>query len=145
ITISNRCVCVLRIFSVITLFRFCSGLHKRDDRKVGRVGGKHGAAPIVDALLSDKVMTLRLNRARGEGDYTSVMLNVDREREQKELGYQLRVTCRSAELPAGKSFEAWLELMHELLVEVGALHATIGAWPTYDLAMADTWLTRVVL
>ncbi|MBZ0232168.1 MAG: hypothetical protein K8M05_07420 [Deltaproteobacteria bacterium] len=122
-----------------------SGLHKRDDRKAGRVGGKNGAGPILDALLSDKLMTLRLNRARGDGDFTTVMLNLDREKEKWSEGYQLRVTCRSAELPEGKSFEGWIELMHELLVEVGALHATIGAWPTYDLAMCDTWLTRMVL
>ncbi len=122
-----------------------SGLHKRDDRRSVRVGGKNGSAPILEGLRSDKLSRLDMNRARGDGDFTSVMLNLDRSREEWNEPFQLRVTCRSAELPPGKSFAAWIELMHELVTELGVLHAILGAWPTYDLAICDTWLMNLIL
>jgi hypothetical protein len=62
-----------------------------------------------------------------------------------ETPFRLWLTCRCAELPPGKSFHAWLSLAHDLVSAVGALHATLGVWPTHTMACGDTWLTRVVL
>ena len=121
-----------------------SGLHKRDDRSSVRVGGKNGVTPLVRGFASDKVSALRMNRARGDSNFTSLMLDLDRTIEEWDP-FRLLITCRSAELPAGKSFEDWVALAHELITAVGALHATIGAWPTFDMAIGDTWLTRIIL
>ncbi len=124
-----------------------SGLHKRDDRSSVRVGGKNGVAPLVEGLLFPKLATLRMDRARGDGNFTSVFLKTGRVGEDwgYEAPFDLWVTCRSAELPPGKSFEAWLTLAHDLVAAVGAAHATLGAWPTFDWAICDTWLMRMVL
>ena len=46
---------------------------------------------------------------------------------------------------SGKTFEVWLTLARKLVSSVDALHATLGAWPTYTMARSDTWLTRVSL
>lgn len=124
-----------------------SGVHKRDDQAAVRVGGKNGAAPLVEGLLSSRFARLRMNRAKGDKDFTSVNLNFDPARTQlgDEAPYRILATCRSAELPDGKTFDAWISLAHDLVATVGALNATIGAWPTYDMAIGDTWLTRVIL
>lgn len=122
-----------------------AGVDPRDDRAAVRAGGKNGAAPVLDILRSGKAMTLRLDRAMGEDNHTSVSLDVDPRFAERGDPYELRVTCRTADLPAGASFEAWLALAHELVVAVGAMHATLGAWPTYAMARADTDRVRVVL
>jgi hypothetical protein len=124
-----------------------SGVHKRDDRASVKVGGKNGAAPLINGMLSKNLATLYMDRAKGDGNFTSVCLPFDRELEElgAEAPYALWVTCRSAELPDGKRFEDWLELSHELVTAVGALNATIGAWPTMRHAIRDTWKTRMVL
>jgi len=124
-----------------------SGVHRRDDRKSIRVGGKNGVAPLIEGMLSPKLAVLDLERSKGDKNFSSVMLDLDRAR--GDLGYEapfrMWITCRSAELPSGKTFDAWLTLAHALVAEVDALHATLGAWPTYTMARSDTWLTRVVL
>lgn len=122
-----------------------SGKHKRDDRKPVRVGGKHGVGPILEGLASDKLRVLDMNRARGEGNFTSVMLHLDRAWQTWEYPFDLLLTCRAVELPAGRSMEAWIGLVHELLTALEAQHATMGVWPTYTMARCDTWLTRMVL
>jgi hypothetical protein len=123
------------------------GLHKRDDRPAIRVGGKNGFAPLVEGMMSPQHQKLLMNRAMGDKDYSSVRLPFDPGRLEwgGEAPYALLVTCRSAELPEGKTFDAWLSLAHELVTAVGAVHAILGAWPTYDMAIGDTWLTRMVL
>ncbi|MBE7452049.1 MAG: hypothetical protein HS111_25140 [Kofleriaceae bacterium] len=35
--------------------------------------------------------------------------------------------------------------MHELVTELGVLHAILGAWRTYDLAICDTRLMNLIL
>jgi hypothetical protein len=124
-----------------------SGVHKRDDRTSVRVGGKNGVEPLVNGMLSRRLATLDLDRAKGDGNFTSVCLPFDPRLEEwgAEAPYALWVTCRSAELPDGKRFEDWIELMHELVTAVGALNATMGAWPTMSHAIRDTWKTRMVL
>lgn len=124
-----------------------SGVHKRDDRPSVKVGGKNGAEPLVNGMLSKRLATLHLDRAKGDCNFTSVRLPFDLELEElgAEAPYALWVTCRSAELPDGKRFEDWIALTHELVTAVGALNATIGAWPTMRHAIRDTWKTRMVL
>lgn len=123
------------------------GLHKRDDTRSVRVGGKNGYAPLLDGFLSPRLQTLRMNRARGDGDFTSVELPFDATMLgwDYEAPYELLITCRSAELPDGKTFDGWITLAHDLLAELGAMNATIGAWPTHSHAIRDTWHTRIVL
>lgn len=124
-----------------------SGVHKRDDRASVKVGGKNGAKPLIDGMLSKRLATLYMDRAKGDGNFTTVRLPFDLELEElgAEAPYALWVTCRSAELPEGKRFEDWIALAHELVNAVGALNATIGAWPTMGHAIRDTWKTRMVL
>jgi hypothetical protein len=124
-----------------------SGIHKRDDRTSVRVGGKNGIEPLVNGLMSPRLRTLYMDRAKGDKNFTSVRLPFDPEIEDPsaEAPYKLWITCRSAELPEGKTFADWITLAHDLVAAVGALNATLGAWPTYDLAIGDTWLTRVIL
>lgn len=131
----------------IPWFASFAGIHKRDDRASVRVGGKNGIEPLVNGMMSPRLGTLYMNRAKGDKNFTSVCLPFDPEIEDPdaEAPYKLWVTCRSAELPDGKTFEDWLTLAHDLVIAVGALNATIGAWPTFDMAIADTWLTRIVL
>jgi len=123
------------------------GVHKRDDRSAVRVGGKNGFAALVEGMSSPRLSTLRMDRARGDSNFTSVQLPFDARQETwgREAPYAVWITCRSAALPAGKSFDAWLTLAHELVATLGALTGTIGAWPTFDLAIRDTWRTRMVL
>jgi hypothetical protein len=124
-----------------------SALHKRDDRSSVRVGGKNGFAPLALGMQSERLDTLYMNRAKGDKNFTSVMLDLGRRGEDwgDEAPFQLWITCRSAGLPAEKSLEEWSSLMHELVDAVGALNATLGAWPTFNHAIRDTWLTRMVL
>lgn len=122
-----------------------SGIDKRDDTTSVRSGGKNGARPVLDLLLSDKTSMLHMNRAMGDDNFTTVMLDVDPRESRRGDNYELLVTCRTVDLPAGKSFEAWLTLAHELVATVGATHATLGAWPTYNMAIQDTWRTRMIL
>ena len=123
------------------------GIHKRDDRTSVRVGGKNGVEPLVNGMTSSRLGTLYMNRAKGDKNFTSVCLPFDPEIEDPsaEAPYKLWITCRSAELPEGKRFEDWIALAHELLDTLGVLNATIGAWPTFDHAIRDTWLTRMIL
>jgi hypothetical protein len=123
------------------------GFNKRDDTASVKVGGKNGYAPLLGGLLSPRYQTLRMNRARGDGNFTSVQLPFDAAMLSwsYEAPYSLLLTCRSAELPEDKSFDAWISLAHDLVAALSALHATIGAWPTFDHAIRDTWHTRMVL
>ncbi|MBE7452050.1 MAG: hypothetical protein HS111_25145 [Kofleriaceae bacterium] len=45
---------------------------------------------------------------------------------------------------AGKSFAAWIELMHELVTELGVVCAILGR-SQHDLAICDTWLMNLIL
>ena len=122
------------------------GLHKRDDTASVRVGGKNGYAPLVGGMMSPRFQVLRMNRARGDKNFTSVELPFHpRQETWGEAPYALWITCRSAELPEGKQFEDWITLAHELIAALGVLNATLGAWPTFDHAIRDTWLTRMIL
>lgn len=123
------------------------GYHKRDDTAGVKVGGKNGNAVLVGGMLSPRFQVLRMNRAMGDKNFTTVELPFDPRRLEmtREAPYEMWITCRSHELPEGKRFDDWIELAHELVDAVGALHAIIGAWPTYDMAIGDTWLTRIIL
>jgi hypothetical protein len=57
----------------------------------------------------------------------------------------LQITCRATDLPAGRSIEDFLALIHEILDVVGAENAVIGAWPTRDYAICDVSFLRMVL
>ena len=124
-----------------------SAIHKRDDRSSVRVGGKNGAAPLVEGMSSPKLSTLRMDRTLGAGNFSSVALDLGRRGEEQwsEAAFELRIICRSADLPAGRSFESWLTLAHELVSAVGSLHATLGVWPSYYHAVSDTSLAQFVL
>jgi len=54
-----------------------SGLHKRDDRPSVRVGDKDGVVPLVAGMASEKLSKLYMNRAKGDKDFTSVMLDLE--------------------------------------------------------------------
>jgi hypothetical protein len=123
------------------------GVHKRDDTSSVRVGGKNGYAPLLGGAMSPRFQRLRMNRAKGDGNFTSVDLPFDARRLEwgDEAPYDLLITCRSADLPEGKTFADWITLAHDIVAAVGALNATLGAWPTFNHAIRDTWLTRMVL
>jgi len=116
---------------------------KREDRSAVRVGGKNGVAPLLEGIASPRLWTLYMNRAKGDGNFTSVALDLRHVGSPAAL--QLLITCRSTELPKDKTFPAFLALVHDVTLVIGARHAIIGAWPTYDHAVGDTWLTRMVL
>lgn len=120
-----------------------TAVDKRDDRSSVRVGGKNGVAPLLDGMSSPAMRTLYMHRARGDGDFTSVRMSLLHAGRPSALSTW--VTCRSAELPPGKTFEDFIALVHELVGALGSKHATIGAWPTYDHAVSDTWQIRMVL
>jgi len=125
-----------------------SGVHRRDDRSMKRVGGKNGIGPIVDILKSPRCRVLHLNRALGDDNFATVCMNLGRTGEYRDPNYaphHLWITLRCHELPEGKSISMWIELAHELVEELGALNATLGVWPTSNMAIADTWLTHIVL
>lgn len=124
-----------------------SGKHRRDDLKSIRVGGKNGSTPLLNGLLSEKLSMLYMNRARGDGNFTSVALNLNRDLENPthETPYQLRVTCRSSQLPDGRQFSSFISLAHDLVQATGSVHAVMGAWPTFDWAICDSWTMRMVL
>ncbi len=124
-----------------------AGRHKRDDQRMIRVGGKAGVAPILEGFASAKLATMYLNRARGDGNFASVLLDIDREKAEweYEAPYRMLIVYRSSELPESKPFSSWISLAHELVTSVGALNATLGAWPSRDMAIGDTWLTRTVV
>jgi len=125
-----------------------SGVHRRDDRSMKRVGGKNGIAPIVEIVNSPRYSVLRLDRARGEDNFSTVYMNLGRMGEYPNpdhAPYHLWITLRCHDLPNGTSISAWVELAHEIVETLGALNATLGVWPTSNMAIADTWLTRIVL
>lgn len=124
------------------------GLDKRDDRSSVRVGGKNGTSPLVEGFLSSRLWKLHMNRAMGDRNYTSVLLDLDRSGDEErgwEAPLRLLMTCRCIELPNSKSVDAWLALAHDLVRAVGALTGIVGVWPTYHSAVGDTWIARVVL
>jgi hypothetical protein len=119
-----------------------TGKGKPNDRSGVRVGGKNGVGPLLEGFASETLWTLHMNRTMGPDNFTSLMLDLDRVGSD---AYRMWITCKSVDLPAGKSFEGWLSLAHDLITAIGASHATLGAWPTFDMAIGDTWLTRMVL
>jgi hypothetical protein len=124
------------------------GVDKRDDRSSVRVGGKNGITPLVEGMKNPKLSTLLLDRARGDGNFTSVRLDLGRMNEADwgwEAPLRLLVVSRCEDLPSGRSMDEWLSLAHELVATVGALHATMGVWPTYEMALSDTGPTRILL
>lgn len=122
------------------------GLHKRDDHAV-RLRKDGGASALLPQMTSPKLDTVYLNHSRGDGNFAAASMDLGRSGEDwgHEAVYNLRVTCRYVELPKGKSFGSWLELLHELATIAGVANAVLGAWPSYEWAVSDTWLTRVVL
>lgn len=124
-----------------------SGKTKQDAIKSKRVGGKNGSQPLVEGLLSDDLTKLYMDRAKGDGNFTSVSLDLDASKvdPRHETPYQLRITCRTADLPPGKTFEAFVALLDDLVTLLEARHAVVGAWPSFDWAIADSWTMRTVL
>lgn len=124
-----------------------SGKHKRDDRGMVRFGGKAGMAPMLEGLSSKKLSTLYIKRARGDGDFANVSLDVDHEKASwdYETPYEMLIVYRCSDLPTSNPFSSWIPLAHELVASVGALNATLGVWPTRAMALGDTWLIRTVI
>jgi len=111
-----------------------------------RVGGKNGIEPIVGIVTSPLYAALHLNRARGDDNFSTVYLNLGRMLHPTRVApYELWITLRCHDLPEGKSVASWIGLAHELVVAIGALNVTLGVWPTSNMAIGDTWLTRIVL
>lgn len=117
---------------------------KRKDSKSIRVGGKHGAAPLVSAMRRDDLFSIGLNRSSGTTNHCTVMLTVADYRPHTWAS-SIWMTCKSIDLPAGKSIAGFLALTHDVLNAVEAETAVIGVWPTVDQAIGDTWLTRTIL
>ena len=113
--------------------------------KAVRVGGTHGHAALRDAIADPTYFRLDTNRATGESNFASVSLDLDRQAAARGDALKLWVICRTTDLPTGKSFERFTTLLHDLVAAVGAEHAVLGAWPTRDMAVADTWLGRMIL
>lgn len=122
-----------------------SAWDKRQDGKSVRVGGVNGVAPLLAALARRDLTRLWLDRTAGRDNFTSVALSLNVHAAAQGDPLTLWVTCKSVDLPKGKSFTDFLALAHELILAVGANHATLGAWPTFNQAVSDTWLTRMVL
>lgn len=118
---------------------------KRQDGTSKRVGGINGVTPLLATLARRDLMTLRLNRAAGRDNFTSVALSLDEHSAKRGDPLTLWITCKTIDLPKGKSFAEFLALAHELILAVGADHATLGAWPTYNQAIHDTWLIRTIV
>lgn len=55
-----------------------SGIHKRDDRASVRVGGKNGALPLEHGFASPTLTTLYMDRAKGDDNFSTVMLDLGR-------------------------------------------------------------------
>ncbi len=121
-----------------------TAVDKRNDRSSIRVGGKNGTAPLLDGMSSPTMRTLHMNRARGDGNFTTVLLSLLRAG-NPGTAMSTWITCRSAELPPDKTFEDFIALTHDLVLALGSRHATIGAWPTFSHARCDTWQTRMIL
>ena len=117
---------------------------KRNDSKAIRIGGKSGVLPLIEALARRDLLTVHLNRSAGSDDHCTVALTLS-DYGDRPLARSLRITCKAIDLPAGKTFESFLALTHEILDAVGAETATVGAWPTFNQAIGDTWLTRIIL
>lgn len=124
-----------------------TGVHKRDDRKSVRVGGTTGTAPLLAGFASPQLTNLELNRTSKECTLATVLLDLGRNREDWgwEAPFRLWITARCADLPAGKSVAEWLTLAHDLVSELGVIQGTVGVWPTHNMAIGDTWLTRTIL
>jgi hypothetical protein len=122
-----------------------SGVDKRDDRRPVRVGGRRGTGALLDLVASEATSQLYMNHTRAEGDFATVALDLDPRNGKRGDAYELLVTCRSDALPPEHSFEDFLTLVHDLIVTTGARHATLGAWPSFEMARSDTWLTRFIL
>lgn len=125
-----------------------SGVDRKQDRPAVRVGAKVGAATLLEGLLAPELSRLRMRRSVAAVDVTNISVTLGR-MEEESWGYeaplQLWIVCRMSELPAAKSLADWLPLAHELVDCVGAANATIGLWPSFEMAIGDTWLTRTVI
>ena len=124
-----------------------SAVKKRDDRKSLRVGGKNGVDPIAHGIGNERMTTLRMERARGEGNDTSVRLDIDRRRLTWawEAPSYLLATCKAVDLPEGKSVESWISLLHDLVRCLKIANGVLGVWKSYYQALSDTSLTGITL
>lgn len=120
-----------------------SAADAREDRPSVRVGGSKGHAALAEGIGNPRLWTLWMNRTMGDNNVATVMLDLRGVRADRVS--KLLITSRTSELPVGKSFDAFLTLLHELVVTVEAEHAILGAWPTYAMARSDTGLTRMLL
>lgn len=122
------------------------GLDKRDDHSL-RLRRDDGASILQAKIASPRLDTLHMRHGQGDGNFAAASLDLGRRGEKWgfEAAYHLWITCRYVELPKGKDFAAWMTLLHELATAVGVANAVLGAWPSYEWAVGDTWLTRVVL
>jgi hypothetical protein len=117
---------------------------KRKDSKAIRVGGKHGTETLTATLRRTDLLLVELKRATGENNHCAAVLTMT-DYGDRTLASSLQITCRASDLPAGRSIEDFLALIHEILDVVCAETAVIGAWPTRDYAICDVSFLRMVL
>ncbi len=122
-----------------------SAADPRHDGKGVRVGGKNGTAPLVAALQRRDLYSLRLNRSHGENNDSSAEIDLHALNAERGDSYIAWMTCKSIDLPAGKTFDGFVALTHEIIEALGADHAVIGAWPTYNHAVSDASFVRIIL
>lgn len=124
-----------------------SGKHRRDDIKNTRVGSKSGMEALRRGLRIDGMRSLYMNRSTTSENFARIALDLNEAKRdpRHETSFEMLLTSKATELPAGKSFDNFLSLVDDLIRTLGGLHAAIGIWPSYDWAICDTWLMKTVL
>ena len=118
------------------------GIDRPYDRASTRVNGKTGPAALAEGLLDAKLDRARLRRTVDGVAVSEAELDLGR---IGQWPFEFLMVTRVANLPPGKTGEAWLALVHDLLRELSPRNAVLGIWPAYSPAHSDALKMRIVL
>lgn len=131
---------------VIPAFAKFTGVHKRDDQPSKRISAKTGPAVIAGGLQQPAYARMTAYKRAGTKDITWLRVDTGRMGEDWnfEAPFDLQILCRPEDAP-GQSLDAAITLVHDFVTTTGARNATLGIWPTFDIANHDVTLIRTIL
>lgn len=112
-----------------------SGVHRRADRTSKRIDRTR----LVDALGAPELSRVRAFRT--ERGLRVSSFEVDTGRPGEDSGFDAPFDV----LAISRGSDAWLSVAHELVAEIGCVHAILGAWSSNEMCIQDVTLIRTVL
>ncbi|HTJ44022.1 MAG TPA: hypothetical protein VL463_18075 [Kofleriaceae bacterium] len=111
----------------------------------GKIPIANLAAAVHDAFSAQTASHVMLTCSKQQAlNHAWVRVQTGNGSRHHKVPFDLMAVCRAEALPAGKSIEAWIDLAHDLVRAVRAVHGVIVVTRNDDHVSDEVWLTTTI-